>query len=106
MLSYVTEIDLKRNEVRVTFCKEVNTFCFDGKMFPLVEAMKVSAEFMHNKLVEFLSKLVQKAEDCELIDRISDAARELHSRAQCDVQTCPWCNSDKYEHLAIWEYVK
>ena len=106
MLSYITEIDLKRKEVRVVLGKDSETFVFDEDKFPLLEAMKVSAEFMHNKLVEFLSKLVQKVEDCDLIYRISDAARELHNRSQCDVQTCPWCNSNKYEHLAIWEYVK
>ena len=50
MLGYLTEIDLKRQTVITTFRGETRTFVFNYGTFPLVEALKVSAEDAHNQI--------------------------------------------------------
>lgn len=57
MISYTTEINLKTKTVVVTFRGQPHTFSFDNQ-FPLVDALKVSAEFMHNEITQYLADLV------------------------------------------------
>ena len=62
MLGYLTEVNLKTKEVRTTFRKEVRTFGFNDTTFPMVEALKVSAEDMANQIREFLAELAEQTE--------------------------------------------
>jgi len=62
VLGYLTEVNLKTKEVRTTFRKEVRTFYFSDTRFPLVEALKVSVDDMHNQIREFLAELAGQTE--------------------------------------------
>ena len=63
---YETAIDCVAGEARLTFLGKVNTFVFDDEKFPLVEAMKVSAEFAHNQLQALLAAAVGPVEKLDL----------------------------------------
>ena len=62
MIGYLTEVNLKTKEVIATFRGQRHTFAFNHSNFPLVEALKVSAEYMHNQIQEFLQEVVDHVE--------------------------------------------
>jgi len=87
MLSYVTEIDVKKKEIRVKFLGETNTFFFDDVKFPLEEALKVATEFVVNQLKGFLQKLLDHAAKletpefaAELLARAKQVQKEAHAK--------------------------
>jgi hypothetical protein len=94
MLSYLTEIDLKKSEIRTKFCGETNTFVFDNSSrFRIEDAIKISGEFMANRIREFAAALLARAEEIETRDK----AMELLGHAESEMlrlRSLGWTPSD------------
>ncbi len=58
MISYTTELDFSKMEVRVIFNGDTATFGFNTRGFLVDEAIKVSAEYMVEQLRIFTANVL------------------------------------------------
>lgn len=66
MIGYLTEIDLKKKEIRTMFCKRTSTFAFDDVRVTMEEALVLSAQFMAGEILQLLKDALAHFEAFEL----------------------------------------